>query len=107
MSKQQKYIEFLQNKMCLPKEEGIIEDFEISDFLKPHQKDIVKWAVRGGRRALFESFGLGKTIQQLEICRIIISKHSGKALIVCPLGVKQEFYKDALKFYGLKLPSSV
>lgn len=103
MNKQQSYIEFLQNKMCLPKEQGLIEDFEISDFLKPHQKDIIKWAVRGGRRALFESFGLGKTIQQLEICRIIIKKESGKALIVCPLGVKQEFYKDAMKFYGIKL----
>ena len=52
-----KYHEFLKSKINLPKDVGILEDFEVSDFLLPHQKDIVKWAVRGGRRALFESFG--------------------------------------------------
>ena len=100
--KQNDYLDFLKSKINLPTDCGILEDFEVSSFLLPHQSDIVKWAVRGGRRALFESFGLGKTIQQLEICKILVNKFGGKALIVCPLGVRQEFTKDARKFYGFE-----
>ena len=98
------YYNFLKAKMNLPTDVGIdIDDSEIKPFLLPHQRDVVKWAIKGGRRALFESFGLGKTLQQLEICRIITEKKGGKALIVCPLGVKQEFKKDAAKFYNLEI----
>lgn len=76
---------------------------DISPVLKPHQRAAVKWAIEGGRRALFESFGLGKTIQQLEICRFITSKEGGRALIICPLGVKQEFTEDARNLLGLEV----
>ena len=57
----------------------------------------MRWAVRGGRRALFESFGLGKTIQQLDIIRLILKRTGGRGLIVAPLGVRQEFVRDAAK----------
>ena len=67
---------------------------EISTALKPHQRDAVRWACRGGCRALFESFGLGKTVQELEWCRLAI-RHGTPAqgawraaLIVLPLGVR-------------------
>lgn len=53
------------------------------------------WAVKGGRRALFESFGLGKSVQQLEILRLILKRVTGRGLIVCPLGVRAEFVRDA------------
>lgn len=99
------YLEFLQNKMKLSENSGFdIDESELNPALLPHQKDVIIWAIKGGRRALFESFGLGKTLQQLEICRIITEKKGGKALIVCPLGVKQEFKKDAKKFLGIEIP---
>lgn len=99
------YLDFLRSKIKLSVDSGMaIDKSDVSSFLKPHQADMVVWAVTGGRRALFESFGLGKTLQQLEICRILTSKSGGKALIVCPLGVKQEFRKDAAKFYGMEIP---
>lgn len=69
--------------------------------IKDHQRHIVRWAVEGGRRALFEAFGLGKSIQQLLICDIILRKLEAAegfmpdALIVAPLGVRMEFMKDA------------
>ena len=86
------YIDFLKTKIEVAPVSGFeIETDEINPALKPHQRDAVQWAVRGGRRALFESFGLGKTVQQLEFCRIVTEKKGGRALIVCPLGVKQEF----------------
>lgn len=90
------YIQFLKTKIEIAVDSGfIITADDLSPILKPHQKDAIIWAVKGGKRALFESFGLGKTIQQLEILRVIIAKEGGKALIVCPLGVRQEFKQDA------------
>ena len=92
------YHKFLRAKCNLPAEYGVpIEPAEIHPWLKPHQRAAVEWGVRGGRRALFESFGLGKTVQQLEILRLILRQTGGRALIVAPLGVRQEFTRDARK----------
>jgi SNF2 family DNA or RNA helicase len=77
------YIDFLKTKIETAKETGFdISLDEINSVLKPHQKTAVQWAVKGGRRALFEAFGLGKTIQELEYCRIVTKHIGGKALIV-------------------------
>lgn len=90
------YREFLESKICVAPDSGFeVEDSEINPALKPHQREAVKWALKGGRRALFESFGLGKTVQELEFCRLVIKHKGGRALIVLPLGVKQEFTRDA------------
>lgn len=102
------YYDFLHTKIEIAQDTGFDIDLsDINDSLKPHQKQAVKWAVKGGRRALFESFGLGKTIQQLEFCRIITERHGGQALIVLPLGVKQEFTKDAVSILGMPAPEYV
>jgi len=102
------YINFLHKKIEIAKETGLdISLDQINPILKPHQKDAVKWAVKGGKRALFESFGLGKTIQELEFCRIVAQKEGGKALIVLPLGVKQEFVRDAVELLGMEAPQYV
>ncbi|MBQ3865942.1 MAG: DNA methylase N-4, partial [Clostridia bacterium] len=86
------YSEFLRSKVITAKDSGFdVEDEDINPVLKPHQRDAVRWAVKGGCRALFESFGLGKTVQELEFCRLTVEHESGKELIVLPLGVKQEF----------------
>lgn len=64
------YNDFLQSKIITAPESGFILDAdEVSKALKPHQRDAVIWACKGGRRALFESFGLGKTVQELEWMR--------------------------------------
>ncbi len=102
------YLEFLKNKIVVAPQAGFKVDrseiFETKTeaFIEePHQVDAVAWAVEGGRRALFESFGLGKTIQQLEICRLIIKHHGGKALIVAPLEVRKEFIRDGRKLLNM------
>lgn len=90
------YQEFLQGKIAIAPETGItIEPEEIHPLLKPHQRLAVQWAVRGGRRALFESFGLGKTVQALEIVRLILKHKGGRGLLVCPLGIRHEFMRDS------------
>ncbi len=99
------YLSFLKSKIDIAKDTGFdISPEEINPVLLPHQRDAVKWAVKGGRRALFEAFGLGKTVQQLEYCRIVTKYQGGKALIVLPLGVKQEFTKDAIDVLGWSEP---
>ena len=95
MSDNLDYLAFLRRKIKLASFAGFdIADDEINPILKPHQRACVKWAVRGGNRALFERFGLGKSVQQLEIVRLVMSKAGGPGLIVCPLGVRQEFKRD-------------
>jgi SNF2 family DNA or RNA helicase len=108
MDQLEQYNQFLLSKIVIAPETGLPSTFTQmrfldGTFLKPHQVDAINWAIRGGRRALFESFGLGKTIQQLIICNSITSTQGGKALIVCPLGVKQEFFKDAWNKLGIRL----
>lgn len=99
------YMEFLKSKMAIAKDTGFeIKSSEINSVLLPHQRDIVKWAVHGGKRAVFAQFGLGKTIIQLEFCKQIIQHKGGKALIICPLGVKQEFAHDAVELLGYDKP---
>ena len=93
---EKKYYDFLCQKMVIAPQSGF--DIDINDLpnvLMPHQIDAIVWALKGGRRALFESFGLGKTLQQLVIMQQCIKHEKGNALIVAPLGVRQEFKRDA------------
>lgn len=98
------YIDFLKKKMAISAASGfMVNDEEITPTLFPHVKDTVKWAVRGGCRAIFSSFGMQKTVTQLEICRIIIRREGGKALIVCPKRVVVEFISQAKQHMNLDI----
>jgi hypothetical protein len=113
------YREFLEAK----KPEAASTGFEISTDAThpacrtaPHefQAPLIQWAVRGGRRALFVKFGLGKTFLELEALRLILAQLAEiarrqnavggelAALVVTPLGVRQEFY-DAAAVLGIEL----
>jgi DNA modification methylase len=90
------YQDFLKSKIKIAPDAGFVVDAsELNPNLKPHERDSVLWGVRGGQRAWFSSFGLGKTVTQLEAHRIIMNRENGKALIVSPLNVVDEFYHDA------------
>lgn len=102
------YIDFLKSKIEIAEKSGFqIEPCKLNKALKPHQRDAVAWALKGGKRALFESFGLGKTIQEIEFCYQAVKQAGGKALIVLPLGVKQEFTRDAVEILGYEKPEYV
>lgn len=99
------YKEFLETKIELATESGFTMNPEqVNKALKPHQRDAVCWALKGGRRALFESFGLGKTVQEIEFCHLAAEHCGGRALIVLPLGVKQEFTRDSVEVLGYDKP---
>lgn len=90
------YTAFLRDKVTLAQDVGFpCAPSEVNPILKAHQVAMVCWAVQGGRRAIFAAFGLGKSVIQLEVVRITRAKAGGKALIVIPLGVRQEFFRDA------------
>ena len=90
--KTQAYIDFLREKMAISHESGFqIDRGDLTPTLYPHVKDSVEWAIRGGCRAIFSSFGMQKTVTQLEILRLIVKHEGGKALIVCPKRVVHEF----------------
>ncbi len=92
------YIEFIKSKVKIAQLQGFELDIDlVNPNLKPHNKIMVKWLVEGGRRACFASFGLHKTVTQLEAVRLTLEKvGGGKGLIVCPLNIKQEFQQDAI-----------
>lgn len=103
------YNEFLKSKIKISEEYGFTLSMdEINPNLKPHNKLMVKWLVEGGKRACFASFGLHKTVTQLEAVRCTLAKLGcGSGLIVCPLSVRQEFVEDAkniLKWEKEQLP---
>jgi len=104
------YTEFLTAKAQVADETGFpdVNPTDINPILMPHQRDAVEWAIRGGRRAIFASFGLGKTIIQLEVVRLTM-QHVGphaRGLIVLPLGVRQEFKRDA-RMLGMPEPNFI
>lgn len=96
------YEEFLRAKIKLANFDGFDVPMEqINPALKPHTRDIVQWAVKGGNRAIFASFGLHKTATQLEILRLIQRHRQGLCLNVMPLGVRQEFFREVeQRFHG-------
>lgn len=93
------YQSFLRQKIKMASFKGREVRIEaVHEILFPHQKDIVRWAVLGGNRAIFASFGLGKSVMQCEWLRLIIMEVLQRArpgLIVCPLGVRLELIRDA------------
>lgn len=70
-----------------------VEPGEVHPMLHPWQSEIVQWAVRTGRAAIWADTGLGKTVMQLEWARL-----SGEwSLIVAPLAVCQQTVREAEK----------
>lgn len=99
------YEEFLKSKVRLAPQSGFDIDLnDINKVLKPHNKLMVKWLVNGGRRACFASFGLHKTVTQLETVRCTLLRTGGRGLIICPLNVRAEFKRDAVRLLGWPEP---
>lgn len=88
------YNEFLARKTSTVEQHGhAITDADVNPMLHPWQRDIVRWAVRVGRAAIWADTGLGKTMMQLEWARL-----AGKTpLVVAPLAVCQQTVREAAK----------
>ena len=88
------YSDFLKTKVSKHLSSGKnIELDEVNPILHDFQKDVVKWAVRKGRAAVFLDTGLGKTFVQLEWARLI----NVETLIIAPLSVARQTAREAKK----------
>jgi superfamily II DNA or RNA helicase len=91
------YAEFLATKIA----KSVLCGFECetsNENLFPFQHDIVRWALRKGRAALFLDTGLGKTLCQLSWACEICKHTKGKILVVAPLAVSKQTQREGRKF---------
>jgi len=88
------YQKFIENKR--PRLADYGREIQLSDIhsmLFEWQKDIVKWACRKGRAAIFLDTGLGKTFIQLEWAKLM----GENTLIIAPLSVARQTVREAKK----------
>jgi len=84
------YLSFLQSKTPTISDSGI-EPHDTHPRLFDWQSQIVKWALRRGRAAIFADCGMGKTLMQIEWARQI----GKRVLIVAPLSVAEQTIEEA------------
>jgi len=93
------YKSFLETKQIVDQKSGF--DVELSDLNKKlfdWQKVIVRWALARGRAAIFASCGMGKTPMQLSWANQIHKKEKRPVLILAPLAVSSQTYREGKKF---------
>jgi hypothetical protein len=83
------YHEFIKNKAIVYQPSGF-ECMERNENLFGWQNDVVRWALRKGKCAIFSDCGTGKTRMLLQWANMV-HKHENKAvLILAPLAVAQQ-----------------
>lgn len=89
------YKDFINNKNFILENNGFdVDKSELNPSMFDFQKDIVRWALKKGRSAIFADCGMGKTLMQLEWSK----KVGGKILIVAPLSVTTQTQREGEKF---------
>lgn len=90
------YADFLAAKESrVPAAGRTITAADVHPMLHPWQADLVRWAVKTGRAALWADTGMGKTMMQIEWARL--SSSGGRALVIAPLAVCQQTVREAAK----------
>lgn len=92
------YLDFLAKKAITDPSTGLTDLPELPDCLFPHQRDIVKWALRRGRAALFAGTGLGKSLMELAWAQAIHQATGKDILHLAPLAVSNQMAREAEKF---------
>lgn len=88
------YLEFLKGKLAHDAPSGFRADVS-TPHLFDFQRDVVRWALRRGRAAVFASTGLGKTRMQLEWAKHVAIETQGPVLILAPLAVAAQTEAEA------------
>lgn len=93
------YQEFLASKLATVPPTGIEDIPPLGEYLFPFQQDLVRWALRRGKAALFESVGLGKTRQAGEFAsqasaHLEAVGEPSEVLMLAPLGVTAQSVRE-------------
>jgi len=91
------YETFLASKMQLGGEYGFAPTFK-PDYLYDFQRELLEWATKKGRSAIFADCGLGKTPIQLVWAENVVRETNGRVLILTPLAVSNQTKREADKF---------
>lgn len=90
------YADFIARRKATAALAGrVVEPGDLHWSLKPFQVDLVTWAARVGRPAVWADTGLGKTRMQLEWCRVM----ADTSLIVTPLAVAEQTISEAARIH--------
>jgi hypothetical protein len=96
------YEALVARKSAAPRATGLRdEDIHLAEHLMLHQPDLVRWALRRGRAALFADTGLGKGPMAIEWARHVSER--GRVLILAPLAVGPQLSREAARF-GVTAP---
>lgn len=88
------YDSFLAGKLHRAPSTGLEAIPPLNEQLFPFQQDIVRWALKKGRAAIFADCGMGKTAMQLEWARHV----PGRVLVLTPLAVARQTVQEGVKF---------
>lgn len=91
------YDSFLATKLVHATPTGLPSVPELSPDLFPFQRDLVTWALRRGRGAIFADTGLGKTRMQIEWARRVNEATGHRVLILAPLAVASQTAREGEK----------
>lgn len=93
------YFQFLSSKIPAARSFGFdLDPAMLNPMLFDFQRDIVLWALRLGRAAIFAECGLGKTPMQLEWASQVCTHTGGDVLILTPLAVAEQTRREGDKF---------
>ncbi len=89
------YEYFVNDKLSRVPPTGLSSIPSLNESLFAHQRDLVTWALRRGRCAVFADTGLGKSAVQLEWARVVAMVTGGRVLVLSPLAVGAQTVREA------------
>lgn len=92
------YAHFLARKAIIDPPTGLTDIPSLPDALFPFQRDIVRWALKRGRAALFAGTGLGKSLMELSWAQAVNTATGKDVLHLAPLAVSAQMAREADKF---------
>lgn len=93
------YQNFLLGKHASARPSGFdVASDDLPSCMFDFQRDMVQWACRLGKAAIWATTGLGKTIMQLSWADQVHKATGGDILVLCPLAVAKQTAREAAKF---------
>lgn len=92
------YIDFLKQKQIITQSSGFEPQTQLNKNLFDWQVEVVRWALKKGRAALFEDCGMGKSLQSLAWATQVHEHTNQDILMLAPLGVSKQTKQEGEKF---------
>ncbi len=93
------YLQFIERKGITSESSGFdIDRDDLALALFDFQRDIVRWALKKGKCAIFADCGMGKTLMQLEWSQKVHEYTGEDILILAPLSVAAQTEREGAEF---------